>query len=138
MKNEKMETLLYNITCTYNMSEDKHNLFTPKHTKYICEIANEKGNYIFTYQCNTQYTRPTKNSLIACCLSDASCYEGCLVGDDIDNLEEFKNCFGYDDNIKELLNAYKGCKEAYNAINKMLTKEEQEELYNYFVEIGEI
>ena len=45
--------------------------------------------------------------------------------------------FGYDNNIKELLKAYKGCKKTYENIKKMLTDEEIETVREYLEEVGE-
>ena len=138
MEKEKVKEILESVKITMVESKDKNNLFTPAHTKFICEITNNKGSYLFTYQCNINYIRPNKNSLLACCLSDSNCYEDCLIGDKVENIQEFALMFGYENNVKELLKAFNGCKEAYNALNKMFTKEEKDLLYNYFVEIGEI
>ena len=137
-ENEKIKNIIDKINVTFKESNDKSELFTREHRKYICEIANDKGGYLFTYQCNPNYTRPTKDRLIACVLSDARCYQDCLIGSEEDNLQEFANMFGYDNDLKELMRAFKGCKEASNKIDKMLTRQEQEDLYNYYCEKGEI
>ena len=135
--NNNVEKLLYELGCNYVKSIDTTDLFTPSHTKFNCELVNKKGAYKFDYQCNTNYTKPSKERLLACVISDSQCYESCIVGEDIDNLEEFRLMFDYE-NVKELIKAYKGCKKAYEKIHKMFTNEEIEELYNYFVEKGEI
>lgn len=112
--------------------------FTPQHTLFNCIIRDNKNNYYnFTYQCNTRYTQPSETSLLACLISDALCYKDCIVGDDDDNIEEFTHMFGYDNNIKELLKAYKGCKETYTNIKKMLTDEEIDTVRKYLEEVGE-
>ena len=135
--NENIKEILEKINVDWKESKDKNDLFTPHHTNFICQISNDKGGYLFTYQCNTAYTMPNKSALIACVLSDARCYQDCLIGSEEDNLQEFANMFGYDD-FKRLFKAFKGCKEAYNSICKMLTTKEQDDLYNYFLEVGEI
>ena len=110
--------------------------FTPNHTKFTCTLYDNKGNrYNFDYQCNLQYTRPTEEDILWCVITDSECYASCIVGDDDDNIQEFANMFGYD-NIKDLLRAYKGCKNAYNSIRKMLNDEEIEILREYFEELG--
>ena len=137
-KETQVKYLLDNIKETYERTNDKSELFTPQHIKYVCSISNEKGNYLFTYQCNPQYVKPTKDRLIACVLSDARCYQDCLIGGEEDNLQEFADMFGYDNDFKTLMKAFKGCKEASNKIDKMLTREEQGFLYDYYMEKGEI
>ena len=138
-KEAHIKYLLDNTKETYERTNDKSELITPQHAKYACSISNEKGIYSFTYQCNPNYTRPTKEGLLACCLSDARCYEESITGKgEEENIQEFAYLFGYDNDIKGLLKAYKGCKEAYININKMFNKEEAEDLYEYFYEKGEI
>lgn len=71
-----------------------------------------------------------------CVISDAMCYEDCKINDDdLENLENFRLLFDYED-IKDLINAYRWCKNAYNYINKMFTKEEKDMLMKYFEEKG--
>lgn len=135
MEKEMVKDLLRKTKVHFFESESKEDLFTKEHVKYNCELANEKGSYLFTYQCNPKYTKVTKDDLLSCVLSDARCYEECLVGDEEDNMQEFATMFGYE-NIKELFKAFKGCKEAYTKINKMYTQEEQDLLYEYYFEKG--
>lgn len=132
---KEIKYLLLKTRVHFFESESKDGLFTSQHIKYNCELANEKGSYLFTYQCNPKYTKVTKDNLLSCVLSDARCYEDCLVGDDEDNINEFYNLFGYG-NIKDCLKAFKGCKNAYKSLNKMYTKEEQDLLYEYYFEKG--
>lgn len=134
MEKEIVNDLLRKTKVHFIESESKEDLFTKEHVKYNCEIANANGSYLFTYQCNPKYAKVTKDNLLSCVLSDARCYEECLVGDD-DNINEFFNLFGYE-NIKDCLKAFKGCKNAYKNINKMYTKEEQDLLYEYYFEKG--
>ena len=79
---ENVEKLIYELKFNYVESLDTSNLCTPEHKKYNCEIANKKGAYRFTYQCNPKYHKITKESLLACVISDSQCYTSCLVGDD--------------------------------------------------------
>ncbi|MBQ4031878.1 MAG: hypothetical protein II625_09010 [Bacilli bacterium] len=136
-KLENINKLLYETKFNYSESESKEDLFTNSHVKYNCEIANKNGSYLFTYQCNPKYVKIRKENVLACVLSDARCYQDCIIGSEDDNIQEFANMFGYD-NIKECLKAYKGCKKASEKLSKMYTQEEQEVLYDYFVEKGEI
>ncbi len=136
-KLENINKLLYETKFNYSESESREDLFTPQHVKYNCALSNKNGEYLFTYQCNPNYVKITKESVLACVLSDARCYQDCVIGSEDDTIQEFANMFGYD-SIKECLKAYKGCKDASEKLNKMYTQEEQEELYEYFVEKGEI
>lgn len=134
---QKAEHILEQVKETYTATLDKEDLFTPQHTKFLCNLLTKYGSYSFTYQCNLQYHKGIKKTdLLSCLFSDASCYSSCVVGEDDDNIKEFSDMFGYNDNIKELLRAYRGCKNAYNALNNMFTKQEQEILQQYFEDEG--
>ena len=136
--NVEKETKVYKILNRLNVIWQRvgQGDFTPNHTKFTCTLYDNKGNrYNFDYQCNLQYTRPTEEDILWCVITDSECYASCIVGDDDDNIQEFANMFGYD-NIKDLLRAYKGCKNAYNSIRKMLNDEEIEILREYFEELG--
>ena len=131
-----IEKILYKIKYNVKESSNQNNSFTEYHTRFDCTLNYNNVTYNFDFQCNTDYTKPTKEVVLSSVLSDSRCYLDTKVyDDDIDNLEVFKDAFGYK-NIKELLKAYYGCKNAYNHINKMFTKEEQESLYNYLEEKG--
>ena len=136
--NVEKETKLYKILNRININWQLIGIgdFTPQHSKFNCLLYDTKGNtYNFDYQCNLKYTRPTEEDLLYCVINDSQCYLDCVVGDDEDNIQEFKDMFGYE-NIKDLLRAYKGCKNAYNSIKKMLSDEEIETLREYFEELG--
>ena len=138
--NIEKETKLFKVLDKLNIDwkQSGQGDFTPQHTLFNCIIRDNKNNYYnFTYQCNTRYTQPTETSLLSCLISDAFCYSDCVVGDDDDNIEEFSIMFGYDDNVKQLLKAYRGCKEAYYNIKKMLSDEEIETIREYLEEVGE-
>lgn len=133
---EKMETLIYKIKIDVKESIDQENLITKDHTRFDFMISYNNVYYKADYQCNTQYTEPNKDNILSCVLSDAMCYEGCKMNDDdVENLENFRLLFGYED-MKDLINAYRGCKNAYNHINKMFTKEEKDMLMKYSEEKG--
>lgn len=135
MKNN-IEKILYKIKYNVKESSNQNNNFTEYHTRFDCTLNYNNVTYNFDFQCNTDYTKPTKEVVLSSVLSDSRCYLDTKVyDDDIDNLEVFKDAFGYD-NIKELLKAYYGCKNAYNHISKMFTKEEQEKLYDYLEKKG--
>ena len=138
--NVEKETKLFKVLdkLSINWKSAGEGDFTPQHTLFNCIIKDNKNNYYnFTYQCNTRYTQPTETSLLSCLISDAFCYSDCAIGDDDDNIQEFANMFGYSDNIKQLLKAYKGCKETYYNIKKMLSDEEIETIREYLEEVGE-
>lgn len=133
---EKMETLIYKIKIDMKESINQENLFTKYHTRFDIMISYNNVCYKADYQCNTDYEKPTKDDILACVISDAMCYEDCKINDDdLENLENFRLLFDYE-NIKDLINAYQGCKNAYNHINKMFTKEEKDMLMKYFEEKG--
>lgn len=133
---EKMETLIYKIKIDMKESINQENLFTKYHTRFDIMISYNNVCYQADYQCNTDYEKPTKDDILACVISDAMCYEDCKINDDdLENLENFRLLFGYED-MKDLINAYRGCKNAYNHINKMFTKEEKDMLMKYFEEKG--
>lgn len=133
---EKMETLMYKINIEIKESTNQRNLFTEYHTRFDFTISYNDVYYTSNYQCNTQCTEPNKDNILSCVLSDAMCYEECKINDDdVENLENFRLLFGYED-MKDLINAYRGCKNAYNHVNKMFTKEEKDMLMKYFYEKG--
>lgn len=133
---EKMETLMYKINIEIKESTNQRNLFTEYHTRFDFTISYNDVYYTSDYQCNTQCTKPNEDNILSCVLSDAMCYEECKINDDdVENLENFRLLFGYED-MKDLINAYRGCKNAYNHVNKMFTKEEKDMLMNYFEEKG--
>lgn len=136
MKNNNIEKLINKIKYNVKESSNQNNKFTEYHTRFDCTLTYNNVTYNFDFQCNTENTEPTKEVVLGCVLSDSRCYLDTKVyDDDIANLEEFNDLFGYM-NIKELLKAYYGCKNAYNHISKMLTKEEQENLYDYLEKKG--
>lgn len=134
---ENIKELLKKIDVEFTESEDQTDLFTTYHTKFDCIMKYNGITYKFNYQCNTCYIEPNKNDLILCALQDANAYESTKINDDdFENIEEFIKEFGYNDNLKEGLKAYKGCKNAYNNIIKMFTNEEKESLFE-FLENGD-
>lgn len=136
MKNSNIEKLIDKIEYNVKESSNQNDKFTEYHTRFDCTLNYNNVTYNFDFQCNTENTEPTKDVVLGCVLSDSRSYINSKVSDsDIDNLEEFNDLFGYMD-IKELLKAYNGCKNAYNHISKMFTKEEQEQLFDYLEKKG--
>lgn len=136
MKNNNIEKLINKIEYNVKESSNQNDNFTEYHTRFDCTLNYNNVTYNFDFQCNTDYTKPTKEVILGSVLSDSRCYlEYKVYDNDMNNLEVFNDVFGYE-SIKELLQAYYGCKNAYNHINKMFTKEEQENLYNYLEEKG--
>lgn len=135
-REQKINKILDYINISYVVSKSKTDLFTPQHTKFDCLISYKDNEYAFTYQCNLNYTKPDKLSLLACLFSDSRCYEDCKeTDDDTDNMQNFAREFGYDtDNLKGLFKAYNGCKDTYNALKKMFTDEERQLIYEYLEE----
>ena len=133
--NNNIEKLINKIKYNVKESSNQYNNFTEYHTRYNVAIKYNNETYSLEYQCPSDII-PTKEDVLSCILLDSRCYKEVKVNDnDIDNLAEFKALFGYE-NIKDLCEAYEGCKNAYNHISKMFTKEEQENLYNYLEEKG--
>ena len=134
MKNN-IRKLLYIIKYNVKESTNQEDLFTNNHTRYSVTIKYNNVTYSLDYQCPSDII-PTKEDILSCILSDSRCYEDAKVSDyDIDNLEEFMTTLGYT-SLKNADKAYQGCKRAYTYLNKMFTKEEQEELFTYLEEKG--
>lgn len=138
MKNNNIEKLIDKIEYNVKESSNQNNNFTIYHTRFDCTLNYNNVTYNFDFQCNTENTKPTKEVVLGCVLSDSRCYLDAKVNNsDIDNLANFQALFGYED-IKDLWEAYKGCKNAYSHISKMFTQEEQEQLFDYLEEKGMI
>lgn len=136
MKNNNIEKLINKIEYNVKESSNQNNNFTKYHTRFDCSLSYNNVTYNFDFQCNIENTKPTKEVVLGCVLLDSRSYLDSKVSDnDIDNLKEFNDLFGYED-IKDLLKAYYGCKNAYNHISKMFTQEEQEQLFDYLEEKG--
>lgn len=135
-REQTIDKILYDINMSWVVSKSKTDLLTPQHTKFDCLISYKDNEYAFTYQCNINYTKPDKLSLLSCLFSDSRCYEYCKeTDDDTDNMQNFAREFGYDtDNLKGLFKAYKDCKDTYNALKKMFTDEERQLIYEYLEE----
>src|SRR5574344_2071655 len=100
------KTMLEKIKFSYEESEDRNNLFTSAHRKYVCIIKYNGKQYTFDYQCNPNYTTPNVKDCIECLLSDTFAY---VVN-------------------KETERIFKACKKTSNAMHRLFTDEELEEL----------
>lgn len=140
-ENVEIETRIYKMLqgIDINYIEMGKGDFSKEHTLYSCMIKNkENKHYQFTFQCNTKYTKPNNVLLLASLVLDARCYDDSNVGDDDDNIEEFARNFGYDNEIKRLMKAYKGCKKTSLFLNSIFNSDDLELLYNVLSENGEI
>lgn len=126
------------IKTSYKKALVQEGLFTPSHTKFVCQVSYKGKAYVFDYQCNVKYNKPNKDDLLGAIINDYKAFESSKINDnDDDNIEEFSYMFGYD-SIKECLKAYRGCKKTYEELNKMFTSEEIDKLYEYCEEKGTI
>lgn len=119
--------MLEKINFTYETSDNQDNLFTRAHTRFDVCIETAHGAFTTEFQCNTLYTEPDKFTVLECLLSDMNCFEEC------ENAEDFIFSFGYTDSPEALRNGfrvYEACKTTAEAMHKLFTDEELEELQN--------
>ena len=93
--------------------------------KYEVEL-NYKGNsYITHYTDSVMAYRNGEDidfkRVMECLLLDKSAYDSCT------DIDDFQNQFGYE-KVSACLKAYNGCKETSEALDRMFTDEELEEL----------
>lgn len=110
------------ISMCLRESLNQEGLFSSHHLKFDGKLSCNGQNYFFSYQCNPTYTTPNLEDVLESLLCDASSYD-CYR-----DIDEFATEFGYE-KVSETLKAYNGCKEAYEALQKMFNEEELEELY---------
>ena len=98
-------------------------------TQYEVELTYKGESYSTTY---TDSVAAYKNGeeinfkdFMYCILSDMSCFETC------EDIDDFQANFGYE-KASELLKAYNGCKETSEALHRIFTDEELEELQKEF------
>ena len=113
--------MLNKIKFSYKEADKQNNLFTSYHTLFKCKIKYAGLSYTFNYQCNTAHMMPNLKDCLECVLLDADCYEYS------DNVLDFAMEYGYDDTAK-CLKAFKACKRTYNALHRLFTESELEEL----------
>ena len=106
--------MLNKIKFSYKEADKQEGLFTPYHTLFKCKIKYAGLSYTFNYQCNTAHMMPNLKDCLECVLLDADCYE---YSDNI-----------LDDDTKKCLKAFKACKRTYNAMHRLFTDSEIEEL----------
>ena len=115
--------MLEKIKFNYEVAEEQNELFTSHHIKYACKIVYNKKQYTFDYQCNPNYITPNVKNCVECLLSDTFAY------DNAKDIFDFADEFGYVVN-KETERIFKACKKTSNAMHRLFTDEEFEELEN--------
>lgn len=116
--------MLEKIYFTFKVADNQNNLFTSQHCRYACKIRHNGKQFSFPYQCNYHMNVNAKDA-IYCLFMDAMSYE---QNPDID---DFSSEFGYT-SIKDAIRIYKACRRAYNALHRMFTDAELEQLYTEF------
>ena len=118
--------MLEKIKFNYEVAEKQNELFTPAHRKYVCIIKYNGRQYTFDYQCNPIYSKPNLNDCMDSLLLDGFSYS------DSKDIIDFANEFGYDiyENKAEVKRIYNACKKTWEALNRLFTDEELEELEN--------
>ena len=114
--------MLEKIKFNYEVAEKQNELFTPSHRKYVCIIKYNGRQYTFDFQCNPNYSKPNVKVCIEC-LFLAFAY------DNAKDIFDFADKFGYVVN-KETERFFKDCKKISNAMHRLFTDEELEELEN--------
>ena len=93
--------------------------------KYEVEL-NYKGNSYITYYTDSVMAYRNGEDInfkqvMECLLLDKSAYDSCT------DIDDFQNQFGYE-KVSACLKAYNGCKETSEALDRMFTEEELEQL----------
>lgn len=93
--------------------------------KYEVEL-NYKGNSYITYYTGSVMAYRNGEDIdfkrvMECLLLDKSAYDSCT------DIDDFRSEFGYE-KVSECLKAYNGCKETSEALDRMFTEEELEQL----------
>lgn len=97
--------------------------------KYEVEL-NYKGNSYITYYTDSVMAYRNGEDIdfervMECLLLDKSAYDSCT------DIDDFQAQFGYE-KVSECLKAYNGCKETSEALDRMFTEEELEQLREEF------
>lgn len=120
--------MLNSIAFIYEESANQNDTFTPHHTRYDCAIkyGTYAEPYKFTYQCNPDYTTPNIKDVMDSLLLDASSY------DDSTDIYDFCNEYGYDiyENESKCYDVYNACKRTSEALHRMFTDDELEDIFN--------
>lgn len=117
--------ILDKIKITYQKSLNQNDTFTPYHTRFDVIMEYNGEIYETSYQCNYKTGQKLKKDIIYCLLMDADCFENCQ------DIDDFQMEFGYE-KASELIKAYNGCKETYQAFKKIFNDKELEELRTIF------
>lgn len=115
-------SILSEIKFSYKEAKNQKNVFTARHTKFVCTIEYNNVGYTFDYQCNTKYSQPNLRNCIECLLSDASCYNDY-------SYNEFCREFGYDTHSEEAVRIYEECEDTAQALRTMFNDDEIEQIY---------
>ena len=98
-------------------------------THYLLELYYNANTYVFDY---TDSVMAYKNgedlnyrNVMECLLLDKSAYDSCR------DIDDFQAEFGYD-KVSECLKAYNVCKETSEALERIFTEEELEQLQEEF------
>lgn len=111
---------LKEIEIKYQEKLDQGDLISKDHIRYEIRLSYREKTLITDYQCNKK-TKPTKEDVLSCLLSDMMSY------DDYNDIDEFQETFGYD-KVSECLKVFQGCKENSERMHSMFTNEELDEL----------
>lgn len=114
-------SILSEIKFSYKEAKNQKSLFTPQHTRFICNIEYNGVDYTFDYQCNTRYVTPNKASVIECLLLDY--YAGEM------SYNDFCSEFGYDQLEEESVKIYEECEDTFNAFRTMFDDDEIEQIH---------
>lgn len=111
---------LSDIKLEYTKLLDQDELFTKDHIKYQIKISYKGIHFLTTYQCNKK-SKPSKEDVLSCLLSDMMAY------DEYTDIDEFQEVFGYE-KVSKCLKAFRGCRQNSHKMHGMFTKEELTEL----------
>ena len=93
--------------------------------KYEVELSYKGNSYITDYTDSIMAYRNGEEinfrNVMECLLLDKSAYDSCT------DIDDFQREFGYE-KVSECLKAYNGCKETSEALDRMFTEEELEQL----------
>lgn len=101
----------------FHEDEEQDNLLSPYHTKYEIEMSYNNKVRHFSYQCNTDFTKPNKKDCLYCLLSDMSMYESCR------DIDDFWKIGGFD-KVSECLNAYESCWQESAKLHELFNDDE--------------
>ena len=117
--------MLNKIKFSYKQANKQEHLITPNHTLFKCKIKVDGCQYVFNYQCNTEYNLPNLVSCMYALITDMDAYDG--ARDMADFNFEF-DCL--DDKV------YKACKKTSKALHRLFTDEELTQIGDELMEEG--